>query len=333
MTKTPKSVYQMFLQDIEPSSTTKSYAKGAHERLRGVLKSDDRFKHLVVKILLSGSYRRSTAIRPRERDGKVDRPDVDVIVLVDLALSDDPAALIELLYEVLDDEYDTVRKQQRSVRVETSAAVVDVVPIIAPDGENGTLYIADRKLEEWLETNPPRHTTWTEEVNDATDGRFKPLVKMCKWWRRERPTSSKKPKGFVVECIVSENMDRSEQHYGELFVGTLESIVNKYATYAVLEAVPHIDDPGVPGNSVTAGMTGAAFKSFYEKTETHAKVGRDALEEEDGEKATKLWRRIFGDRFPKIENASKGLTAATASVGSVSFPDRPVRPNRPGGFA
>ena len=333
MANTPKSVFQKFLRDIEPSSTTKSSAKSAHERLRSVLKSDERFKHLVVKILLSGSYKRNTAIRPREKNGTVDRPDVDVIVIVDLDLSDGPAELIELLFDVLDDEYDTIRKQQRSVRVETSAAVVDVVPIIAPNGEDGTLYIADRKLEEWLETNPPRHTTWTEEVNDAAGNRFKPLVKMCKWWRRERPTSSKKPKGFVVECIVAENMDRNEKHYGELFVGTLESIVSKYSTCVSLGVVPHIDDPGVPGNSVTAGMTAATFKSFYERAEAHAKIGREALEEEDDEKATKLWRKIFGERFPKIENMSKGLTAATSSVGAASFPDRPVRPNRPGGFA
>lgn len=40
---------------------------------------------------------------------------------------------------------------------------MDVVPIIAPFGIENTLYIPDKKLNSWLETNPPGHTEWTTE--------------------------------------------------------------------------------------------------------------------------------------------------------------------------
>ena len=191
MSKTPNSVFQKFLQDIEPSATTKAAAKSAHEGIRKVLHSDGRLKDLILKTLLSGSYRRDTAIRPRIIDGKVQRPDVDVIALLSLSLSEDPKAVLQLIYAVLNDNYDSVRLQARSVRVETSAAIVDVVPLAAPQGEDGPLYIPDRRLESWVETNPPRHTSWTEQTNKTYGKRFKPLVKLTKWWRRERPTGFK----------------------------------------------------------------------------------------------------------------------------------------------
>ena len=212
---------------------------------------------------------------------------------------------------------------------------MDVVPIIAPYGDDGPFYIPDRKLEKWLETNPPRHTTWTTETNDATGKRFKPLVKLMKWWRRENPTVSKRPKGFVMECIAAECMDRDETHYGELFAKTLEGVVSRYRIAVLLGELPRIEDPGVPGNSVTNGMTFSAFEGFYRKAEAHAQKAREALAEEDSEKATKLWREIFGDRFPKVKStkSATGLLAAAGTPRTAVFPDRAVRPNKPSGFA
>jgi hypothetical protein len=218
--------------------------------------------------------------------------------------------------------------------VETDAAVMDVVPVIAPYGENGPFYIPDRKLESWVETNPPRHTRWTTDTNKEAGGRFKPLVKLVKWWRRENPTVAKKPKGFVLECITAECMDKAESHYGKLFVGVLEGLVSKYAFWIQLGVVPHIEDPGVPGNSVTRGMTVAAFEGFYRKAEAHAKLARQALEEADLEKAIELWRKVFGDRFPKVKSKEAArLLSAAAAPRTALFPNRPVKPNKPGGFA
>src|SRR5699024_10063906 len=104
---------------------------------------------------------------------------------------------------------------------------------------------------------------------------------------------------FVIECIVSECMDKEESDYGELFVGTLESIVDKYSLNILLESVPHIEDTGVLDNSVTNGITFDAFNGFYNKVKSHAEKGRVAITEVDEEKALKLWRDIFGDHFPR----------------------------------
>lgn len=335
MTNTPQSAFDNFVRDIEPSKTTKARASKAHTTLRDFLSNHDTFKGVHVRTFLSGSYKRDTAIRPQKNGEDVERPDVDIIVVTNHSLDDSPADVVELLHKTLKEEYEVIRKQQRSVGIETTDADMDVVPVIEPVGHGGKLYIADRKLEEWIETNPPKHTEWTTEVNTRADGRFKPLVKMVKWWRHQNPTVSKKPKGFVLECFTAESMSLIEKHYGELFVGTLESFVSAYARHISQGQVSFIADPGVPGNSVTTGLSFAAFEGFYNKAKAHAETGRKALDEEDADKAVALWRQIFGDRFPKFGDAKKaaGLLTSAAAADSLTFPDRPVRPNKPDGFA
>lgn len=333
---TPNTVFEDFLRDIEPSRTTKANASSAHSTLRDFLAQHEEFCEVHERTFLSGSYKRDTAIRPKVAEGELERPDVDIIVVTNHDLADAPAGVVDLLYKTLNGPYSTVRKQQRSVRVETAKAVMDIVPIIAPYGDGGPFYIPDRKLKEWLQTNPERHTQWTTETNQAAGGRFKPLVKLLKWWRREKPTVSKKPKGFVMECITAECMDKDEKQYGSLVAKTLEGVASRYEYWIQLGIVPRIEDPGVPGNSVTEGITFAAFKGFHVKAEAHAERARraEALAEEDPNKATELWRRIFGDRFPELKSVkTAGLLSVTDASRNAVFPDHPVRPNKPSGFA
>ncbi len=327
----PQARFTEFLSDIEPSTTTKSNASSAHTALRDFLKDDEDFKNYHVSTFLSGSYKRDTAIRPCTKNGQTNRPDVDIIVETTHTLEDNPKEVVDLLYKTLKKKYSEIRRQTRSVGIKSSKADMDVIPII-PDW---IMYrIPDRKQEEWLKTNPPGHTTWTTTTNTTAGGRFKPLVKLMKWWRRENPTISKKPKGFVIECIVAECMDYGETYYGELFVKTLEKIVEKYEWNVDNNIVPIIADPGGSGTPVTDGITSDAFNGFYNKVKKHAELGRKALNETDSEKATGLWRQIFGDRFPETKGTkSESLLAAPVGLTSPSFPNRPVRPNKPKGFA
>jgi predicted nucleotidyltransferase len=327
----PQEWFNEFLRDIEPSPTTKSNAASAHLELRKFLKNDEDFSSYHVVDFLSGSYKRDTATRPKKKGDQIDRPDVDIIVVTNHSSADDPDDVVDLLFKTLKKKYEVIWRQTRSVGIEYYKADMDVVPVIP----YGDIYlIPDRKLESWIPTNPPEHTDWTIEMNKKSGGRFKPLVKLMKWWRRQNPTQYKKPKGFVIEVFTAECMDLNETYYGELFVKTLESIIENYRTYALLQTVPSIPDPAVPGNSVTEGMDVDAFLSFYNKVKAHAELGRQALNETDPEKATELWKKIFGDRFPKTETSGSESTLADAVKAlSLTFPNKPITPKKPGGFA
>lgn len=327
----PQVRFIEFLHDIEPSDTTKSSASSAHTDLRSFLRGHDVFQDYWLNDFLSGSYKRDTSIRPRSINGEIVRPDVDIIVVTNHSSTDNPKDVVDLLYTSLQEEYSDICRQTRSVGIKYYKANMDVVPVIP----NGNIYlIPDCKQESWVPTNPSGHTKWTTEINDKAGGRFKPLVKLMKWWRRENPTIAKKPKGFVLECITAECMDFQETYYGELFVKTLETIVSKYGFYVSLGQVPPINDPSVPGNLVTDGITPDAFSGFYNKVKAHADIGRKALNHTDPEKATEFWRIIFGDRFPKtVVEKNNELTPTAVNTSQFSFPNKPVVPNKPKGFA
>lgn len=336
---TANARFTEFLQDIEPSDTTVSHAQSAHTKMRDFLEGHSVLGQRHVKTFLSGSYKRDTAIRPITKDDEVTRPDVDIIIQTNHSKNDSPKVVLDELYDAIAEEYSEIRKQSRSVGIKTSLVDMDVVPIIDPEDGSG-LYIPDRALEKWLPTNPPGHTTWTTQRNEEAGYRFKPLVKLAKWWRRHNSEAGlitgRHPKGFVLECIIAECMDNNETHFGELFAKTFDQIAFKYAGYITLGTVPMIGDPGVPGNSVTSNVTFEEFKSFYDLAKAHAAKANDSLKSSDEPK----WREIFGSRFPtsgETKAASQGLlkTAVVPSVAVplLEFPDRPVQPVKPAGFA
>lgn len=330
----PNARFIKMLADIEPSSTAKSDASSAHIRLRRLLQSDENFAFLHRHTFLSGSYKRDTAIRPQIKNGVVKRPDVDIIVITNHDLYDDPTLVIDALHATLTRHYTPTNRQARSISVSSTLADMDVVPLIDPHND-GNYYIADRSQQQWLRTNPPGHTEWTTRVNKATGMRFKPLVKLFKWWRRMNPTIAKRPKGFILEVLAADSMSPRETHYGELFVQMFEQIVERYSYEIAIGMVPVIDDPSMPGNNILEGLSFDAFKGFYKKIEEHAAIGRAALKLEDQDKATEHWQTLFGSRFPKPPAKKSGglLESSTASAGLV-FPDHPVRPaNKPAGFA
>lgn len=180
------------------------------------------------------------------------------------------------------------------------------------------------------------HTRWSSERNAAFDGRFKKLVKLLKWWRRQNP-SGKRPKGFVLEVLVALHAPRNETHFGEAFAQLLESIHGTYAYQASIGQKPFIADPAAPENDILAKVTVAQWKDFIEKVRVHADYARRAQNETDMEEATRLWRKVFGDRFKTTANPAKAANysgyAAAAAPAGYTFPDAIAAPTKPRGFA
>jgi len=197
-----KQQFKDFLYEIVPSDTTVARCSTAHKNLRLKLANHETFKDVHIDTFLSGSYNRDTAIRPRKKGDDLHRPDVDIIVQTAHSQSDAPSDVIWLIHDVLTDcGYTSLEVNRCSVSVTLSDVDMDVVPIIA--NTNGDDYlIPDKDMNDgsgaWIYTNPPGHTTWTTTVNTNNGGRFKPLVKMFKWWKRERLLDLKRPKGFIL---------------------------------------------------------------------------------------------------------------------------------------
>ena len=98
---TPNARFSEFLNDIEPSATTKTNAVQAHTKLRATLCADQSFGPRIRTTFLSGSYKRDTAIRPRVKSGNESRPDVDIVVVTDHGLYDSPVDVVDAIHAAL----------------------------------------------------------------------------------------------------------------------------------------------------------------------------------------------------------------------------------------
>lgn len=324
------------LRDIEPSDSTVAACSSAHNTLRTALEYDETFSDLHVDTFLSGSYKRDTAIRPQNIGGVLQRPDVDIIVVTNHTEDDDPHTVLDALRQgLVDAGYENLKVNRRSIAVTLASVDMDVVPVV----EDGDVYlIPDVELKKWLTTNPSAHTQWTIDINASASGRFKPLVKLLKWWRRVHLSDQRRPKGFILECLVAKHMNYFQASYETLFVELLEAIRDSYGVYVLLGAVPYVEDPGVPGSNVFSNVTPEEFKTFYNKVKDHAELARKAKNKSDDEEALKLWRLVLGGRFPASTSAKSVASLASSLVrpavgAGLTFPAMPVLPNKPGGFA
>lgn len=331
----PNKRFDELLTDIEPSPTTKGNASSAHTEVRSHLSSCEEFSDYHVRDFLAGSYARDTAIRPKKLEDGYERPDVDIIIVTNYSISTDPTEVLTDLSDALSTSFEVERINKRSVRIVTSKAEMDVVPVI----ETGATYhLPDRDLGRFKETNPPGHNDWSKNQNTLFNERFKPLVKLFKWWRRENKTG-KRPKGFVLEVLVAKHAPTNETHYGEAFAQMLENIYSAYGTLAELGVKPFFQDPGLSSSSdILSKVSITDWKNFIERVRVHAGYARQAQKETDMEEATRLWRKLFGPRFRATANAAREdssttyATAPAATTGYV-FPNAPATPNKPRGFA
>ena len=122
--------FATFLADIRPTANQRQNMQTGHEALRERLRADDTLQSILISDFLQGSYRRSTAVRPKNDK----RSDVDIIVVTTLSEAQyTPAAALNLFEPFLNKHYKGKwRRQGRSFGIELSYVELDLVPTSAP---------------------------------------------------------------------------------------------------------------------------------------------------------------------------------------------------------
>lgn len=187
---------------VEPTAVQKQNAARSHNNLRSVLLSG-RFGNRILHSYLSGSYSRDTAISPID--------DVDVVFLIDPAgwpaegfpfqTRPSPNAVLQSFAAAIRYRYPTssVRSQRRSVRLEMYQRDIDVVPAI--DAGNDVIWIPDGNADTWIKSAPLKQAHIGRAINSRRGGRFKPVVKILKYWNAQLPSTGRM-KSFAVESIA-----------------------------------------------------------------------------------------------------------------------------------
>lgn len=305
-----ESKFDQFLSEIDPSKKAVNYAVKAHEPLREKLSEDEKFSDRFVDSFLYGSYKRHTAV------GEI--KDVDIVIITNYSETDKPNDVLKDLKSALARCYDDPENpeyQRRSIRIndplpgDDTEMTLDVIPAILVTDKDSPLKVPDREVGRWVDTHPKGHIAHSTSLNKKSysDKRFVPLVKLVKWWwkyqcsEKQKNVERPKPKGFWLECLTSENFDKSQDSYAEHFVVLLQNVYEKYKDF---EDVPELDDPGLEGKKIVTGMSKSEFSKFMTILKESLDLSKKALSLDDEADSSEQWQKVFGRKFPLIRKSS-----------------------------
>jgi len=339
--ETKKVIAQIYFKDFLSNIRLTTYQvdclKKGHKTLRERLENDGDLSDVIISTFLQGSYKRSTAVRPKGDS----RSDVDVVVVTNLDSKEyTPQQALDLFIPFLDKYYkNKYRIQGRSIGIELSYVDLDIVPTSAPseaqseaikhsmlfrsediledyDGQsifdlafcsdewkNESLLIPNREANNWDRTHPLMQINWTLEKNKKTNSHYINVVKCLKWWRKEKHPEVKQPKSYPLEHFIGQCCPDEIDSVAEGVVCTLENIVNNY------KCKPFLPDHGVEEHDVFARITEEEYNDFYDSVCVAAEIAREAYDCEDLERSVIKWRELFGNKFPEptpTKNSSNG---------------------------
>lgn len=259
-------------------------------------------KFAVADSFLTGSYKRHTKTKPLK--------DIDIFIVLkdgerkyrDKA----PTAVIDDFYDALVEKYGkaAVCRQSRSVNVDFGVVVdaedntdyrilsVDVVPAFTAGDD---YEIPDTDSGKWIKTNPKIHAEKETAAHQAFSNEWKGLVRMVKYWNNN-PKHGEKPvkPSFLIEvmalqCLYGDWQGRFDYGLQGFFSTLADRIFDEWP------------DPAGLGPPISNGMDSARkqrAKELLMAASREASVAIDHVRKGRNGEALKVWRALFGPKFP-----------------------------------
>ncbi|MGE7121585.1 CBASS cGAMP synthase [Peribacillus sp. NPDC046944] len=150
------------------------------------------------------------------------------------------------------------------------------------------------KSKGWVDSDPKELTNWfRDEVQDKSD-QLKRIVRYFKAWKDFKANGDIFPSGMIFTILAANNyVDGYEEDDDSAFIAVAKEI------YETLEESFTLERPVFPNEELLDDWSDSAKTKFMTKLSSLITNGQKALEEENKEKASETWIKIFGDRFPK----------------------------------
>ena len=333
---TAPTYFSDFLSNIRLSDNQISDLKTGHSTLRKRLLADEDLAPIIVSTFLQGSYRRSTAVKPKNGN----KSDVDIIVVTNLdSENTTPEEALDMFIPFFEKYYEgKYRKQGRSLGISLSYVDLDIVPTSAPseavqeelcseelvsessiaefssfftesdesDWKDEPLLIPDREADSWDKTHPLEQIRWTVDKNKRCNSHYINVVKALKWWKKVMCPDMKHPKSYPLEHFIGDCCPDNIESVAKGVVLTLEKIVTDYPIK------PFLADRGVPEHDVFGRLSDEDYGKFYQSVCDAAKIAREAFDCKDLHESVAKWRNLFGTMFPEPPTKESNSIGATS---------------------
>ncbi len=333
-----KSHFSDFLKNIRLSKNqVQDLAKG-HKTLRKRLLEDEDLSNIVQTTFLQGSYKRNTAVKPKNGN----RSDVDIIVVTNIDHKKiTPQEALDMFVPFLDKHYEGKYEiHSRSIGIELSYVDLDLV--ITSEIKNEQILnfmkiednIIESRLQESLDSDVDFYSyskVFDNIFNFSNSNKAKdpdpilipdrdkesweqtnPLAQIN--WTIDKNSNCNSHYINVVKAIKWWKKQHPEPKYPkgyplEHFVGEVcpdgitsvaEGIVEVFEKIVQdYPTKPVCEDHGVRTHDVFEQISDEEYAEFYELVEDAAKLARKALDETNNSQSVTDWGELFGNEFPK----------------------------------
>lgn len=179
MARTVTEAFRAFKANLEVTDLQAAALSARQTNVRSAVRQG----FTVLDDFLTGSYKRSTMIRP------LNEADVDIFFVLDVRHyeSAGQARLLDRLKRVLKLTYPStpeISRDGQAVTITFSDFEVDVVPGFRRMG-GGYLIPSTYGGGRWVETDPKAHVSLSSAHNASHNGDLVPVIKMLKRWNKE----------------------------------------------------------------------------------------------------------------------------------------------------
>ena len=277
--------FDEFRKSIELASDFRDTAAKRRDHLVSLLKKD----FVILEAFPSGSIPKYTAV--------TGYADLDVIVALHYSLHVQnrmPSQVLAAVRDSLSQHRTNVRSNGQAVSLYYKTwPNVDVVPAARYADSNGNIThytIPDMNEEEWLKSKPKTHSQAMSDMNKRCGQNFKRIVKMVKWWNRQHSSLMQSYHIEVLALKIYNGSTLSDYSWDVYkFFDKAYELTNSYLFHEGAIVDGYLDykkRPEVRKRLETArGTALSAWSATYGSSPDH-------------KEAIRLWRQIFGDKFP-----------------------------------
>lgn len=318
------SEFKKFNDRVALTSGKKESLRKAREAIRDRIRHyfKENLKIKLPKFYGQGSYVIGTTINPLDDEFDID----DGVYLQHLDEKDDsnwPSPETIHLWLVKATEGHTNEKpidKRTCVRVRYAGQYHVDLPSYSI--LNNDYMLAEKGEKGWHRSDPLALTDWFMKNVKEHGEQIRRVVRYLKAWADfQSGRRGKMPSGLILTILVVHNF-RCDEREDVSLADTARAISN------AIHPVFYVYNPVDNKEELTTRLTNEQKNRFQDAISDLASDASAAIETDDIEESSKLWRRQLGDRFPAIEKAiendQKQKDAATLST--IHIANKPAKP-------
>ena len=319
-----QSKFKNFHDRIALDSGKKKSLRKSRDAIRDCIRKyfRDTLKIVSPKFHGQGSYAMGTMVNPLDGEFDID----DGVYLQHLDKNDDcewpaPETVHRWLVNATDDHTNEKPIDKPTcVRIRYAGKYHVDLPSYAE--LNGEYLLAEKGAKGWHRSDAKVLTNWFKKKVRGNGEQLRRIVRYLKAWADfQSGRRGKMPSGLILTVLAAQNFYADERD-DLSFTETVNSISN------TVNPVFCVYNPIDSGEELTARLTDEQKIRSQEAISELSSDAINAIDTDNREKASKLWRRQFGDRFPAIEkdDNSDKKKADAAKLGAIYVTKKPAKP-------